>query len=127
MPGMAIIGIGGGLTIPLTSTILDSMPSERAGVASGVFNASREVAGLLGITIIGVILRARQTSEIHAGHPAITAFLSGYRLGLIVAGLLVCTGGIAAWLALRNLPSTQKSTSQPRGVPAGTQTILLSD
>jgi EmrB/QacA subfamily drug resistance transporter len=127
MPGMAIIGIGGGLTIPLTSTILDSMPTERAGVASGVFNASREVAGLLGITIIGVILRARQTSEIHAGHPATVAFLSGYRLGLIVAGLLVCTGGIAAWLALRNVPTAQKSTSQPRGTPATNQPILLTD
>jgi hypothetical protein len=85
MPGFAIIGIGGGLTIPLTSTILKSMPVDRAGVASAVFNSSREVAGLLGITIIGVILRARQTTEIHLGHPAITAFLSGYRLGLVVA------------------------------------------
>jgi EmrB/QacA subfamily drug resistance transporter len=127
MPGMAIIGIGGGLTIPLTSTILDSMPTERAGVASGVFNASREVAGLLGITIIGVILRARLTSEIHAGHPATAAFLSGYRLGLIVAGLLVCTGGIAAWLALRNIPSTQTSTDRPHGIPAGRQPILVTD
>lgn len=29
MPGFAIIGIGGGLTIPLTATILDSMPTDR--------------------------------------------------------------------------------------------------
>ena len=113
MPSMAIIGIGGGLTIPLTATILDSMPVDRAGVASGVFNASREVAGLLGITVIGVILRARQTSEIQAGHPAITAFLSGYRLGLVVAGILVSSGGIAAWLALRNLPTNTRATEEP--------------
>ncbi len=81
------------------------MPAERAGVASAVFNASREVAGLFGITIIGVILRARETAEIHVGHSAVSAFLSGYRLGLIVAGILVCAGGIAAWLALRDLTS----------------------
>jgi EmrB/QacA subfamily drug resistance transporter len=127
MPGMAIIGIGGGLTIPLTSTILDSMPTERAGVASGVFNASREVAGLLGITIIGVILRARQTTEIQAGHPAITAFLSGYRLGLLVAAILVCTGGIAAWLALRSLPANQQAMNEARGVPANDQPILATN
>lgn len=112
MPGMAVIGIGGGLTIPLTSTILDSMPTDRAGVASGVFNASREVAGLLGITIIGVILRARQTAELRLGHPALSAFLSGYRLGLIVAGILVSAGGIAAWLALRNLPAKTAAISE---------------
>jgi EmrB/QacA subfamily drug resistance transporter len=119
MPGMAIIGIGGGLTIPLTSTILDSMPPERAGVASGVFNASREVAGLLGITVIGVILRARQTTAVHAGHTPIAAFLSGYRLGLVVAAILVGAGGIAAWLALRNVPSTRSA------VPSGTAPIAV--
>jgi EmrB/QacA subfamily drug resistance transporter len=119
MPGFAVIGVGGGLTIPLTSTLLDTMPADRAGVASAVFNASREVAGLLGITIIGVILRARQTAELHQGHAAVTAFLGGYRLGLIVAGLLVAAGGIAAWMALRNLPSKQDTASQSERVAAG--------
>ena len=125
MPGFAIIGIGGGLTIPLTSTILDSMPADRAGVASAVFNASREVAGLLGITVIGVILRARQTAEIHLGHPAITAFLSGYRLGLVVAGILVSGGGIAAWLALRNLSSNRPTTEQAPPLSASETAIAI--
>jgi hypothetical protein len=61
------------------------------------------------------------------GPGAIAAFLSGYRLGLVVAAILVGTGGIAAWLALRNLPSTQKSTDEPRGVPAGDRSILVTD
>ncbi len=127
MPGFAIIGIGGGLTIPLTSTILRSMPADRAGVASAVFNSSREVAGLLGITIIGVVLRARQSTEIHLGHTATTAFLGGYKLGLIVAGILVCTGGIAAWLALRNLPASQKVMTERRQVPASDRPLLTTD
>ena len=128
MPSMAIIGIGGGLTIPLTATILDSMPADRAGVASGVFNASREVAGLLGITIIGVILRARQSAELHAGHPALAAFLGGYRLGLVVAGILVSSGGIAAWVALRNLPSKQLGEPKRAGAhePASAVAIATS-
>ena len=60
MPSFAIIGIGGGLTVPLTASVLDAMPRAEAGVASGIFNASREVSGLLGITVIGAILAARQ-------------------------------------------------------------------
>ncbi len=115
MPAFALIGIGGGLTIPLTSTILGSMPAERAGVASAVFNASREVAGLLGITIIGVILRARETAALHQGQSALSAFLSGYRLGLVVAGVLVCAGGIAAWLALHGVPSNNQVDDMPVG------------
>jgi hypothetical protein len=35
MPSFAIIGAGGGLTGPLTSTVLESMPAGEAGVASG--------------------------------------------------------------------------------------------
>jgi hypothetical protein len=77
------------------------MPGERAGVASGLFNASREVAGLLGITVIGAILSVRQTAAAHAGAAPLDAFLSGYRLGLLVAGALVAVGGLAAWVALR--------------------------
>jgi hypothetical protein len=70
-------------------------------VASGLFNASREVAGLLGITIIGAILSVRQSAAVTAGSAPVDAFLSGYRLGLLVAAALVAVGGLAAWLALR--------------------------
>ena len=92
-----------------------------------MFNASREVAGLLGITIIGVILRAGQTAALHQGQPPLTAFLSGYRLGLVVAGVLVCAGGVAAWVALRNLTPNQNAMNQPRDVPASAQSILITD
>jgi len=102
MPSFAIIGIGGGLTIPLTATVLGVMPVDQAGVASAVFNASREVAGLLGITVIGAILTTRQSASLQAGHNATDAFLSGYRAGLIVAAVLAAIGGLAAWWALRD-------------------------
>ena len=83
------------------------MPQEQAGVASGIFNAAREVAGLLGITVIGAILTARQTADLHVGDAPVDAFLGGYRAGLLVAGVLVAAGGVAAWAALRN------TTAQP--------------
>jgi hypothetical protein len=47
MPSFALVGVGGGLSVPLTAMILGAMPEAQAGVASGVFNASREIAGLL--------------------------------------------------------------------------------
>jgi EmrB/QacA subfamily drug resistance transporter len=101
MPSFLVIGIGGGLTTPLTDAVLGAMPTERAGVASGLFNASREVAGLLGITVIGAVLSARQSAALRGGAVPLDAFLSGYRLGLLLAGALVAIGGLAAWLTLR--------------------------
>jgi hypothetical protein len=83
------------------------MPPAQAGVASGLFNASREVAGLLGITVIGAILTARQSSVLRAGSAPLDAFLSGYRLGLVVSAGLVALGAAAAWLALRGTRETE--------------------
>jgi len=63
MPGFAVFGAGAGLmNVPLTNAVLNSMPPERSGIASALLNASREVAGLLGITIIGAVLRSQQGS-----------------------------------------------------------------
>ena len=111
MPGFAVIGIGGGLTIPLTSSVLAVLPADRAGVASAVFNASREVAGLLGITVIGVVLTARRNAAARTGLGPQAAFLSGYRLGLVVAAAMVMVGGGAAWLALRTSRSARSETA----------------
>ena len=107
MPSFAAIGVGGGLTVPLTATVLSAMPRDEAGVASGIFNASREVSGLLGITVIGAILTARQGAAVRSGHSPIDAFLSGYQLGLLVAAVLVAAGGVAAYLGLRAARSTE--------------------
>ena len=101
MPSFAAIGVGGGLTVPLTATVLSAMPRDEAGVASGIFNASREVSGLLGITVIGAILTARQGEALRSSHSPVDAFLSGYQLGLLVAAVLVAAGGVAAYLGLR--------------------------
>jgi cation transporter-like permease len=65
---------------------------------TGVAGTVDEVAGLLGITVVGAILTARQSSALHAGHSATDAFLTGYRTGLLVAAVLVALGGLAAFV-----------------------------
>jgi EmrB/QacA subfamily drug resistance transporter len=114
MPSFLAIGIGGGLTIPLTATVISAMPAGQAGVGSAVFNASRELSGLLGITVIGAILLARQSAVLGAGTTPLDAFLSGYRLGLVVAAALVVAGGLAAWFALRRAEEAVLETDMSR-------------
>ena len=102
MPSFAVIGLGGGMTIPLTATVLSAMPTSQAGVASAVFNASREVAGLLGITVIGAVLTSRQGAALAAGHTPADAYLTGFHAGLLLAAGLVIAGGVTAYVALRS-------------------------
>jgi EmrB/QacA subfamily drug resistance transporter len=105
LPGFLIFGAGAGLmNVPLTNAVLHSMPTERSGVASALLNASREVAGLLGITVIGAVLRSRQGSALqHGAHPGV-AYLDGYHAGLIVTVALIAVGAVVSYAALRRIP-----------------------
>jgi hypothetical protein len=108
------------MTIPLTATVLGVMPTSQAGVASAVFNASREVAGLLGITVIGAVLTSRQGAALAAGHSPADAYLTGFHTGLLLAGALVVSGGAMAFGALRRAHhETQQEPTREDLVLAG--------
>jgi EmrB/QacA subfamily drug resistance transporter len=125
IPPFVVFGAGAGLmNVPLTTAILGAMPPERSGIASALLNASREVSGLLGITVIGAVLRTREGSALRAGvHPA-AAFLDGYHTGLYVTIALMVVGVGVSYLTLRRYsaqPATPAEvTVNPEApVPAG--------
>ena len=106
MPGFVLFGAGSGLmNAPLTNAALGAVPQERAGMASALLNNSRELAGLLGITVIGAVLRSRQGVALSHGVPAPSAYLDGYHAGLIVTIALILAGVVISYLTLRHLPT----------------------
>ena len=108
MPPLAAVGVGSGLTMPVTAAILGVLPQAQAGVAGGILNTAREASGLLGVTVIGAILTARQAAALAAGATPAAAFTSGYSAGLAAAALLVLAG---AAVALRALPGPAKAAA----------------
>jgi EmrB/QacA subfamily drug resistance transporter len=112
MPGFVLFGAGSGLmNAPLTNAALGAVPQQRAGMASALLNNSRELAGLLGITVIGAVLRSRQGVALSHGVPAPSAYLDGYHAGLILTIALILAGVVISYLTLRHLPT-------PAPVPA---------
>ncbi|MGW4791677.1 DHA2 family efflux MFS transporter permease subunit [Nonomuraea sp. NPDC004297] len=114
-PWFILYGLGGGLLVPLTAAVLNGVPKDRSGVASGVLNVSREVFGLLGITVLGALLTARQSAS---GLPPLPAFLDGYRFTLTVAAAVLLAAIPIALYALRpgRTPGEPQTTAAPETV-----------
>jgi len=74
LPGVLVFSLGLSMTVaPLTTTVLQAVEPEHAGVASGVNNAIARLAGLLGIALIGAVIAAQFGSSLDSR-------LSGERL-----------------------------------------------
>jgi EmrB/QacA subfamily drug resistance transporter len=114
LPGFVLFGAGAGLmNVPLTNAAMAAIPTARAGIASALINASREVAGLLGITVIGAVLRTRQTAALRAGAGPVHAFLDGYHTGLLVTIALMAAGVVVSYLTLRPRIASGRPASEP--------------
>jgi predicted MFS family arabinose efflux permease len=80
---LAMMGGGMGLAMsPATEAIMGSLPPERAGIGSAMNDVVREVAGTLGVAVLGSLLASAYASHIDvAGLPADAAAAASDSVG----------------------------------------------
>ena len=102
LPGFIAAGIGVGLSMaPSTTTAIEAVPTDKAGVASGVLNTFRQGGGALGVAILGAIV-ASHLNGIEPGSPGYAAaFVPGFQNALLVAAASAFAGAVIALLAIR--------------------------
>ena len=100
--GLVLMGAGMGTgSVPLLTLAMSEVPSADAGLASGIVNVSMQVAGALGVAVLGTISTDRTRSLIAAHHPLRDALTSGYHLAFLVGAVWVAFGIVAAVFLIR--------------------------
>jgi EmrB/QacA subfamily drug resistance transporter len=93
-PAATILGFGGALFVaPLTTTVMNSVPVEHSGLASGVNNAVARTAGLIGVAVLGIVVTAAPS------------YLAGFRGAMVASAALAFAAAVVAAMLLAR-PST---------------------
>jgi predicted MFS family arabinose efflux permease len=90
---MVLVGLAGPLVMPpVMALLLNAVPDQRAGTASGVFNSSRQLGGALAVAVFGAQLAS----------PA--GFLSGLRTSLLIASAVALAAAALSLLLGHRVP-----------------------
>jgi MFS family permease len=102
-----MIGLGiGAAFMPLLTIAMADVPAADAGIGSGIINVSQQVAGALGLAVLGTIATNRTHSLVAAHHSLVGSLLAGYHLAFAIGVGCVAVGIVAA-LALLRAPDAE--------------------
>jgi EmrB/QacA subfamily drug resistance transporter len=103
----ALMGLGMGTAmLPLMTIAMSGVPEADAGLGSGIVNVSMQLAGALGIAVLGTLASERTSALTGDGASLPSALTGGYHLGFELAAGAVAFGILVAATVLR-MPRTR--------------------
>ncbi|MFB9208420.1 MFS transporter [Nonomuraea spiralis] len=90
---LAVAGVGFALTMsPLTGAAIQAVGPQEGGLASGVSSTTRQIGAVLGVAVLGAVVRAREAGG--------ASFEAGLGSAFVVAGVvtLACAVLTGLWL-----------------------------
>jgi EmrB/QacA subfamily drug resistance transporter len=116
-PGLLVFALGLSMTVaPLTATVLADADESDAGIASAVNNAIARVAGLVGISVVGVVVAGSLTGDTFAANQS---SVDAFHQAILLCGVLVAAGGAIGLLGIVNPRRALKAEDCAGGQLAG--------
>ncbi|MFG1621295.1 MFS transporter [Kribbella sp. NPDC049227] len=96
---LAVVGIGFALTMsPLTGAAIQAVSPQEGGLASGISSTTRQIGAVLGVALLGAIVRARESGG--------GSFESGLDSAFAVAGAVTLIAAVFTGLRLTRSDAT---------------------
>ena len=116
---LIIMGMGLAFTMsPLSNGAIGTLPKEKIGVGSGVFNLFKNVGGSVGVAVMGTLLPNRQlfhsaalTEYVASGSDTALRTLNAFQAGFMQSGMPAGQANTAALSMLQGLVSQQAAVA----------------
>jgi EmrB/QacA subfamily drug resistance transporter len=103
------IGLGiGNAFMPLLQIAMADVPAQDAGLGSGIINVSQQVAGALGLAVLGTVATSRSKTLLTQHHTVVDSLLGGYHLAFGI-GVLAVIAAIATAVAMLRTPISEET------------------
>jgi len=111
LPGLLLVGLGiAGLFVAVATAANAGVPSDKAGLAAALLNASQWLGGALGLAIFTAVSTSHTNHLLAAGTPASHALTSGFQRALLVGSIFILASAV---IALRATNTRGETEEQP--------------
>jgi EmrB/QacA subfamily drug resistance transporter len=114
---LLLFALGLSMTVaPLTATVLADADESDAGIASAINNAVARIAGLIGVSVIGVVVASRLPGDTFAPDQG---SVDAFHIAVLICAVLVAAGGVIGLVGIVNPRRTVKAEGCAGGQLAG--------
>jgi predicted MFS family arabinose efflux permease len=100
LPALLVFALGLSLTVaPLTATVLADADEHDAGIASAVNNAVARVAGLIGVSVVGIVVAGTLVGDTFAANDQ---SVRAFQQVMVICAALLAAGGVTGALGIAN-------------------------
>ena len=95
-----MFSLGLSLTVaPLVATVLADADESDAGIASAINNAIARVAGLVGVSVVGVVVSSALVGDTFAANDE---SVNAFHQAVVICAILVAAGGVLGAIGIVN-------------------------